>query len=258
MCCWVFFSSASRTKHLGLMRVSMASRHFARVNLVLLSFGLAIFAFTEYGWGHVEVLLENPNGTSVVSPVGSGWFRLVTASRDLVARHPTDIVVDLWWNPAQAIIAVFIGVAVGWLCLRTLLFTIRWGVALAHRHVYRQDLRMTAAIKYGTAWFVPLLMAACVLLIRPISFVGEAAGWRWSPSDESLTLVAGVLAGFGAAMWWFWSVRLGFAAPADTRTSVTAFYAMGLPALAYGAAMVWRHLLDYTTTVVYHGLNLMF
>ncbi len=255
MCRWVYFASASRTKHLGLMRTSMASRHFERVNLVLLSFGLAVFAFTEYGWVRASVSLSSPDSAS---PTGAGWFSLVNASRHPAAGHPTDVVVDLWWNPAQAILAVGFGVALGWLCLRAMLFLIQWGVTLSHRREYRHDLRMTAAIKYGTAWFVPLLAAAGVLLLRPICFVGEVAGWRWPPSEASLTLVAGVLAGFGAAMWWFWSVRLGVAAPTDTRASVATFYAIGVPLLAGGAALAWRRSLEYITTVVFHGLNLMF
>lgn len=258
MCRWVFFSSASRTKHLGLMRVSMASRHFARVNLALLSFGLAVFAFTEYGWYHARVMLMRPDGAPSIGPQGSGWFRLVAGPRDLVARHPTDVVVDLWWNPAQAIIAVGLGIGVGWLCLRALLFLIRRGVTLAHRRAYRRDLRMTAAIKYGTAWFVPLLVAGGVLMIRPLSYIGASTGWGWVPGDDSLLLLAGVLAGFGTAMWWFWFVRLGVGAPVDTRGSVTAFYAMGVPLLTCGAALAWRYLVEYTTSVVFQGLHLTF
>ena len=258
MCRWVFFASASRTKHLGLMRASMASRHFATVNVFLLSFGLAIIAFTEFGWAHKDLLAANPDASSALHPVGSGWFQLVAAPRNLIARGTTDVVNDLWWNPAQAIIAVGVGAALGWLVLRVLLFLVRGGVTLAHRPEYRKESRMTAAINYGTAWFVPLLVAAAVLAFRPLGFVGEVAGWRWMPADGSLQLIAGVLAGFGVGAWWYWSVRLGFATPAATRTRVTVFYAIGVPVLTCAAVLAWRGLLSYTTAVVFQGLDLLF
>ncbi len=256
MCRWIYFAGSMRLKHLGLIRVSMASRHFARVVLLLMSFALGAYAFTEYGWAQARIPLMEPIASDQMRPSGAGWFPIVRASRDLVARHPSDYVVDLWWNPAQAIIASGFSFAIGWIALRLLLFLIRAGVTAAHRREYRYELRMTAAIKYSVAWFVPMLLAGCVVAVRPLGFVGQAADWAWLPSDDSLELVAGVLAGFGAAMWWFWFVRLGVGASPPARGPVTVFYALGVPIVAVGCTIGWWYALRYVTMVLYNGLNL--
>ena len=201
-------------------------------------------------------MLAAPTVTDQMRPTGAGWFPLVRAPRDLVPRHATDYVVDLWWNPAQAIIAFGFSLAIGWIALRLLLSLIRAGVTAAHRRQYRHELRMTAAIKYSVAWFVPMLLAGCVVAIRPLGFVGESAGWAWQPSDDSLKLVAGVLAGFGATMWWFWFVRLGVGASPSTRGAVTLFYVLGIPLFALGCTVGWWYALRYVTMVLYNGLDL--
>ncbi len=256
MCRWVYFAGSTRLKHLGLMRVSMASRHFARVVLLLMSFALGAYAFTEYGWQRAWIPLMEPTAADQMGPSGAGWFPLVRASRELVPRQATDHVIDLWWNPAQAIIASGFGLAIGWIALRLVLFLIRVGVTASHRSEYRHEQRMTAAIKYSVACFVPMLLAACVVAIRPLGFVGQAAGWAWQPSDDSLTLVSGVLAGFGAVMWWFWFVRLGVVASPSTRVPVTVFYALGIPMVGVGCTIGWWYALRYVTMVLYNGLDL--
>jgi len=247
-----------RLKHLGLMRVSMASRHFSQLGCLLMSLVLGVYAFTEYGWHRAEVPLAATDAAALVRPSGAGWFPLVKSPRDRVARDSADFVVDLWWNPAQAIIATGFGFAIGWLAVRLLMFLIRSGVISAHGQDLRHERRMTAAIKYSTAWFVPMLVSACIVLLRPLVFVGDVAGWTWQPSDDSLKLAAGVPAGFGVAMWWFWLVRLGTGAAPAVRVTVTAFYVLAVPVLAVGCTVGWWFALRYVTMVLFNGLNLNF
>ena len=66
------------------------------------------------------------------------------------------------------------------------------------------------------------------------------------------------LAGFGAAMWWFWFVRLGTGASPTARAPVTVFYVLGLPVAAVGCTVGWWYGLRYVTMVLYDGLNLDF
>jgi hypothetical protein len=63
--------------------------------------------------------------------------------------------------------------------------------------------------------------------------------WRWYPPEQGFALSAGVLAGFGVTMWWFWLTRLGTAAPAKTRRRVVAFFALGAPPIVVAAAVAW-------------------
>lgn len=255
MCAWVYGARAMRVKHLGLMRASMASRYFARVNVVLMSFALGVVALTEYGWRKNEAV-----SVSVVKadPSGAGWFRLAREASKATGSASPDFEFELWWNPARAIIATGFGVGLGWLFLTLLLHLMRSGVTLAHQRAYRHEQRMTAAINYGTAWFAPMLLAACVVGLRPLCFVGTVKGWAWAPADSSMLLVAGVLGGFGAAMWWFWLVRLGAAAPPSSRGAVTGFLSLGVPALSVVCILGWWHALRFVSTSLNGALNLDF
>ena len=76
--------------------------------------------------------------------------------------------------------------------------------------------------------------------------------------EKAGCLAAGVLAGFGAAMWWFWFVRLGTGASPTARVPVTVFYVLGLPVAALGCTVGWWYALRYVTMVLYDGLNLNF
>jgi hypothetical protein len=190
-------------------------------------------------------------------PVGAGWFRL--ARGQLVKQAATQgFEAELWWNPARAIIATAFGLGFGWFVLLIMLMLMRVGASLAHREAFRHEQRMTAAINYGTAWFLPMLTSACVVALRPLAYVGAVAGWAWMPGDPVIRLVAGLIAGFGAAMWWFWLVRLGYGAPASTRQGVTLFFLIGVPVIVGACLIGWWHAVRYVSVSLFGVLNLAF
>ena len=139
-----------------------------------------------------------------------------------------------------------------------LLVLIREGVALAHTAPYRGEQRMTAALLYSSAWWVPALMAVVVCFVRPLPFVGEVSRWAWLPSERGLNLTAGAVAGFAATMWWFWLIRLGATAPAPTRSRVMASCTLGVPLLLAAASVAWWFGLDRLNEFLFVRLQMNF
>jgi len=254
MCTWVYGARSMRIKHLGLMRSSSASRYFARVNVVLMSLALGVIAFTDIGWHRASV----PASIDKADPQGAGWFRLARGVASHAPGGGTAYVSELWWNPAQAIIATAFAVAGGWLVLSVLLASMRKGVTLAHRESLRHEQRMTAAINYSTAWFMPMLSATLIVALRPLSYYGSVAGWSGASWNAGLRLIAGVIAGFGAAMWWFWLARLGAATSPSTRGGVTAFFALGVPVLVVACLWLWWYAVNVASLSLCQVLELDF
>ncbi len=235
---WVWFAGWERLKHLALMRASAASRRFALVNMLMLAGGLGVFQATVVGWRWVTAApATEPTGST--GPTGAGWIHVVAAPRPLPPDQPAEIPVDLWWSPAQMLIATATAIVAGLIVMWAVLAIVRAGVRLAHRRAYRSEQRMTAALHYSAAWGVPVVLAALVLGLRPVAFAGKMAQWSWYPDQRGLLLAAAVLAGFGVTMWWFWLWRLGAAAPARTRGRVIGFFALGTPLIAGLAAAGW-------------------
>lgn len=228
---WVWFCGSRRLKHLALMRASAASRRFARINLILFAVGLALLEAARTGWRWLP--------TSPPQAPGPGWLHVGSPPRPLPANHPAESYVELWWNPIQTVtgmvVALLAGLLVGWL----ILIVVRAGVTRAHRPPYRDEQRMTAALHYGTAWCLPLLVAGVVVGLRPIAFIGGVRRWAWCPPDDGFVLSAAVVAGFAVIMWWFWLVRLGATAPARTRRAVVIFLAVGVPLIVIAVAAGW-------------------
>ena len=135
---------------------------------------------------------------------------------------------------------------------------IKAGVAWAHRRPYRYERRMTAAIHYATAWCIPFFAAGVVVALRPLSFVGRIAGWPWCPPQRLFELSAAVMAGFGAAMCWFWLIRLGATAPDRTRRRVVAFFALVVPVVVSGAAAGWWCVVEPMYTPLFERLGVNF
>lgn len=235
---WVWFCGARRLKHLALMRASAASRRYAHINLALLAVGLALLEATRTGWRWVRTL-PFPESTGPTQPVGVGWLQVAEAPRLLPANHPPQSHVDLWWNPIQTVtamvVALILGFLVGWLVM----IVVRAGVTRAHRPPYRNEQRMTAALHYGTAWCLPLLVAAVVVGLKPMAFMGRIRQWVWCPPADGFVLSAAAVAGFGVIMWWFWLVRLGGTAPARTRRTVVTFLTIGVPLIVTAVAAGW-------------------
>ncbi len=255
MCRWVWFAGAERLKHIALMRASAAARRFAWTNALWLALGLALFQATRVGWQWVyESPAVHPTGS--IRPVGGGWLHLAAAPRPLPPGR--EIPVDLWWNPAQAVIASVLAGVTALLLMWLLLVLIRAGVALAHTAPYRGEQRMTAAFLYSSAWWIPALAGIVVGFLRPLSFVGLVSRWASYPSERGLNLTAAAVVGFAATMWWFWLIRLGATAPARTRSRVMAFCTLGIPVLLAAASVAWWFGLDRLHELLFRSLNMRF
>lgn len=253
---WIWFAGHHRLKHLAMMRSSAAAHRFARVTILYMAFVLSLLQTTHVGWQEV-VNADASSLTASAKPGGDGWF-LVTSSPSDSTALTTGTQTHLWWNPAQALIAAAATLVIALLLMLPLSTLMRVGVRVSHRARYRGEQRMTAAILYSTAWSLPLMIGALVMGLRPLFRIGSIARWRWYPPDESLVLIAGVLAGFGAVMWWFWLLRLGATAPASTRGRVVAFLSVGAPILATGFTAGAIVGLDLMLDSLFGVLNLRF
>ncbi len=257
MCEWVWFAGADRLNHLGLMRASAASRRFARLNVLLLAVGAALLQGNSVGWCWVtdSIIVETPE---TAARTGLGWVHVASAPRPLPLGPASEVPVDLWWNPVQALLAMASGFVFALVGLSLLLRLVQWGVTWAHPAPHRGEQRMTAAIHYGTAWFVPVFLAAPVAVLRTVAYFGEVQQWTWYPSREGFILSAGVLGGFGAAMWWFWLVRVAATARARARGRVVAFVAVAAPMIAAAAAIGWWLGLERLYDPLFNRLNLVY
>lgn len=238
MCRWIWSAGSERLKHIALMRTSAAAKRFAWINTFWLALGLAGFQATRVSWRAVGASsVVEPSGST--KPLGRGWLHVAAAPRPLPPGQAPQIPVDLWWNPAQAMIAsVIAGLAV-LLLMWLLILLIRTGVALAHTEAYRGEQRMSAAFLYSTAWWIPALVGIVICLLRPLAFVGQLSRGWWYPTDRGITLIAGAFVGLAATLWWFWLIRLGATAPARTRSRVMAFCTLGIPLLLAGVSLAW-------------------
>ena len=235
---WVWLASPGRLKHLALIQASAASRSFAWTNIIVLAIGLGLLQATHTGWRRVTDVSElEPTGST--RPSGGGWLKVVAAPEPLPADLPPETYVALWWNPAQALIALATGIVASVLLMWLVLLLIRVGVARVHKSPYGDERRMTAAIEYSTAWGPPLILAVLIACLRPLSLIGEMGRWGWYPPEGVLVLVASVVTVLVTAMWWFWLIRLGFTAPASTRGRVVAFFAVVAPLLLSAAGLLW-------------------
>lgn len=255
MLLWVFFAGSARLKHLAMMRASPASRRFARTNLLLLVFGLGLLAWTHTGWTRTGGRLARESG-SVVRPDGEGWVCVAAAPRPLPDAWPVEARTELWWNSAQAIVAVLVATITAWLMVCLWSVAIRLGVRSAHQISYRGEQRMTAALHYGTAWIVPLLAALILYAIQPVSYLGEFSKSGWIPPREFFTVTGGGIGGIGLALWWFWLIRLGFSAPVNTRGRVVVFFAVGVPALTAALLIGWWRALPYALGPLFRAMSL--
>lgn len=248
MCRWVWGAGAGRIQHLALMRSSPASRRFAARNLLLLSFALGIVLAAQRGWETIRMPLEE-SGAVAANPAGSGWLHLVTGR---AVSGGFGVGVQVWWNPAQSILAGVAAIISGLLSAWVALLIVRGTVELAHRAKYRGEQRMSAALGYATAWIVAVLPAAALLGLWPLSELGTSGRLPWAPTSMLLLVLAGGLAGLIFVSAWFWAVRLGASAPSDTRTRVLLVFLVVIPAMLVSASVGWwigmGRLLDFLFT----------
>ncbi len=254
---WVWTAPAGRIKHLGLMRASAAARAFSRRYLLLLAAGLGLLLATHYGWQAVSAS-PGIEATGSIKPQGRGWLHVAAMPNPYRVTAAPATPVDLWWNAPQAVIAGVAGIVSGLLLLWIVFVMIRGGVQAVHASRYRGEGRMTAALHYSTAWSVPLLVAALLLVIRPMSRMGDIAKWAWHPSRYALDLTAGIVAAVTFVFWWFWLLRLGSAAPAETRSRVEWFFGLGVPVIVASGAAAWWFGLEYGLTALFDSWKLQF
>lgn len=257
MCEWIWFAGWSRLKHMMLMRASAASRQFAFVGLVCLALSIGLYEGARVGWKRVaRSPVAEPAGS--MEPLGNGWFHVAAAPRPLPSGLAPGAPVDLWWNPVHTIVAGVIGIVAGSLSVMLVLFVIRVAANRAHKPRYRDEQRLTAALHYGFAWAVPVILAAWVTALRPISSFGVVARWSWYPPERVFDIAAAVLAGFGLVMWWFWLVCIGNAAPKDTRGRVVWFLALGAPMIVMAGTGGWWFGMDRLHAVLFSSMDVLF
>lgn len=254
---WVWFARIERLKHIALMQASAASRRFARPNLLLLAFAAGFWLATNYGFRWVSASRE-AEPTRSLTPGGSGWVHLAAMPPPARIGLPPEIKVDLWWNPTQSALVFAIGIVTAWLMSVLALGFIRSGMTSALETKYRSEQRMTAALGYSTAWAIPLAIAALLASLLPISYAGEVNRWAWYPPRDAIVLSAAVIAGFAAAMWWFWLLRLGFTAPPSSRSRVSFFFAVGVPLIVVGVGAAWWFGLSFLFAALFKAIRLDF
>jgi len=235
MIAWVWYARWERIKHVALMRQSVASGHFAQINMLLLCAGLALVQATVYGW--------HSGGTGAIKPAGAGWFHAVG---------------DLWWNPAQTIVVAAVSFGSSWLTMTLIRLLLRGGTARLHPSPDRRERRMTAAVDYSTAFALPILGGLLVMAFRVWSRLGSAGRWSAYPPARAFEVIAGLSAGFGVVLWWFWLVRLGATAPERARGAMLAFLVLGAPLLVASAALGWWFALDRLYTPLFSRLGMAF
>ena len=250
MCKWVFLAGKERLKHVALMRSSAASKRFCAINVLAVTLGLGLVQATHAGWH------RGGDSFEAAKPTGRGWLAVVKSPGTSVSAIEERV--ELWWNPAQAIVGGAVGLIAALAVIRLALMLVRIGAELSHLERYRGEQRMTAALHYSTAWLAPVLLAVLVVAARPLATFARAAGSGWYPAPASMNLLAGVTGGFAALMWWFWLIRLGTTAPADMRGRAIGFYAIGSPALAIAACVGWWVGMDRLSRPLFDWLNMAF
>jgi hypothetical protein len=235
---WVWLAGSGRMKHLALMKVSAAARRFAIVNGLLVAVSVGLCEWTLTGW-HTSFAARRGGSVAGLEPAGDGWIAFASAARPLPPGFPDDAPTDLWWNAAQCLIAVPLGGVLALLLFWLLGRTIDLGVSLSHVRSYRQGQRLTAAVRYSTAWAVPVFAAGVMVGLRPVAYAGAVTRSWWAVPEQVFLAPAAIVAGATVALWWFWLGRLGATAPASTRGRVIVFLVVVVPVLAAGYVALW-------------------
>jgi len=238
MCKWIWGAGAGRLAHLALMQSSPASRRFGRVNAALVVLTVAGCWLWLSGWHAVRVLPGTVDGEAL-TPSGKGWLLLALASGEAPARvgpPRAGHTVSWWWNPPRALLGSVLAFVGGLVLAWLLLAILRTGVERSLRRRYRGQERLAAAVRYSTAWALPLIPAGLILLPLPICRLAAVAGWPVQPPETFLYVPAAVVAAFGLLMWWFGLIRTASTVPVRTRGRVVLFCGLSMPLIAAALA----------------------
>ncbi len=259
---WVWFAGWQRLKHLALMRSSAASRSFVRINIFLLASCLIIFEASQTGWrvetrevAEVTEVTESAAAPAAPEPTGGGWLRLTESPTMQQPAGKTRLRRELWWNPIQSGFAAVHAFVLGLIACLIGLRLLHVGIMRAHDSDHGHRQQMTAALRYSTAWVVPVALATLVAALRPIALAGEVRQWSWSPSRQGFELSAAVLASFGFFMWWFWLIRLGTTATGKTRGSVIFFMVVGVPLITGIVGLGWYYGVEALNSALFQFMN---
>jgi hypothetical protein len=230
MCKWVYGAGKQRLMHLGLMRPSGASRRFARINLVVFAFAVAVVVFVNSGW---QVVRQGPGESLTLSPVGKGWAHVAERSASVRPPFPGEVVAtDLWWNVPRAIVSGTVAL----LTVLPLSLVLVWIVATraqkAMRTGDRDYVRFRCAVHYSTAWAHFISVAVLIELGRPLVRALHVMGAIGVGSPAIVDVPAVLVALVGVLMWWFWLIRLGDTAPKDIRSAVSRVFVAWTPVWA--------------------------
>jgi len=235
MCRWTFAASNARLSYLSLVRLSPASRRFARNNLLLFALAATCLQLTHAGWQ--RILATGPEDTDRTADIRTaGWYELGTSELDPSASNNTGRSFNIRWNPAitftTAAVTFFVALVIGWWWLRW----VDWGAQAALGRSRREEGRLSCALRYSTAWLVPVCAPAMLILLRPLWYLNEARGWNLFPQTIVLYLPVVIVTALGMILWWLWLIRLSLTVPLQVRTRVLIWYTMAAPVL--GIALV--------------------
>ena len=249
---WVWFAGWQRLKHIALIRSSAASRLFMKTNVFLLASCLIIFEATQTGW---RLDVQENVESAVAAPTGGGWLRLSESSTIQQPAGKIPMRRALWWNPIQSGFAAVHAFIFGLIACLIGLRLLQVGIARAHDSNHRHEQRMTAALRYSTAWVVPVALAMIVAALKPIAYAGEVRQWSWYPSPQGFELGAAVLAAFGFFMWWFWLIRLGTTATGKIRGNVIFFMVVGVPLITGIVGLAWYYSVEALNRTLFQFMN---
>lgn len=231
MCRWIFFSSNQRLSYLSLVRVSPAGRRYARTGLILFALAAMCVQMTHAGWQRELLRGPNPDGVAENS-LRLGWIELGMTE----PPGPGGQSFVVRWNPAitatTAIVTLLLALLMGWLWLRS----VDWGIGVAMGGPAGRQERLGCALRYSTAWLVPVCVPALLILLRPLWYLAEVRGWTPVPPLLVLYLPLVIVAATGLILWWVWLIRLSLTVPLRVRTRVLLWFILATPTL--GALLV--------------------
>lgn len=250
---WVWRAGGARLRHLALVQSSAASKHFATVHLVWLTLVVFVLELTRSGWHRIS-----GSSTGPYEPSSEGWFRLGGMDRPFPAGVPLSRTGDLWWSPAQALVAGVLSLLLAPLVLLLMHKLIRAALSISYPVKYRDEFRMSAGMHYATAWFLPAIVGGMLVLLRPWTFYGSSRPAGPVVAEATVAIVAatpGIVGFFG---WWFSLVRMGFAAPQRCRSRVVTALGVFAPLIVCGGCLAWWFGLPPLLNLIYETLRIQF
>lgn len=253
MVAWVWRAGGARLRHLALVQSSAASKHFATVHLVWLTIVLFLLELTRSGWHRISGSSRGP-----FEPSSEGWFRLAGMERPFPTGVPLSRTADLWWSPAQALVAGVVSLLLAPLVLLLLHKLIRVALSISYPVRYRDEFRMSAGLHYATAWFLPAILGGVLVVLRPWTSYGSAQPAGPVVAEATIAILAATPAIVGFFGWWFSLVRMGSAAPQRCRSRVVTALGVFAPLIVCGGCLAWWFGLPQLLNLIYEALRIQF